>query len=125
MAGPRISYVPGEDRHRPIHVLHNDLVLRLTVMEAHALQQRLAARLAAITVVINKRPQMSDHQRRHLHALLREHDATGDARFPILARILDRDIASTNDLDPDDADRCISVLTRTRPGPDPDGTEPF
>lgn len=51
MVGPKVSYVPTEDA-RPIHVTAHDLVLRLTVMEAQALQVKLAARLQTINLVV-------------------------------------------------------------------------
>lgn len=57
--------------------------------------------------------QMSDHQRRHLHALLRaKFGATGDARFPVLTQMLGREITSTNELNPAEAD---DVIARMQP----------
>lgn len=54
---------------------------------------------------------MTDKQRRHLHALLKQkHGATNDARFPVLCGLLDRDITSTNQIDAVDAQKVINLM---------------
>lgn len=124
MATPEVTFEPGSDR--PFLVLHNDVVLRLKPLEATALCAKLRVRLKATEIVVpGPGHQMTDHQRRHLHALLREHGATGDGRFPILSEILERAITSTNQMSPADAARCIDVLKRTRPLRPVDDGEPF
>ena len=77
---------------------------------------RLGAALGqSIDPAPSRHGQMSDYQRRRLHALMREHGAVGDDRHPFLSKLLGVEIASTNDLTPAQADKCISVLQRTRP----------
>ncbi len=117
MSGPEVTYVPSAKDGRTIVVkVSEDRVVHLRPLHARALHVRLGAALGQSIDPVPSRPdQMSDYQRRRLHALLREHGAVGDDRFPVLSKILDREIGSTNDLSPAQADECIAVLQRTRP----------
>jgi recombination protein RecT len=57
---------------------------------------------------------MSDAQSRALHALLkRVHDASGDARFPVLSQLLGREIGSTKEVSKDEASTLIDQLQAT------------
>ena len=56
---------------------------------------------------------MTQAQSKRLHALLRQkRNASGDARFPVLTELLDREIASSNDVTVDEAKRLIDTLGR-------------
>jgi recombination protein RecT len=54
--------------------------------------------------------QMTEPQRKALHALLRKRGGVGDTRFPILSELLGREVTSTNELTVADASYCIDAL---------------
>lgn len=58
--------------------------------------------------------QMTDAQSKALHALLRKkHNAAGDARFPVLCGLLNRDVTSTSQITKSEASRLIDQLNDT------------
>jgi recombination protein RecT len=54
--------------------------------------------------------QMTEPQRKALHALLRKRGGVGDTRFPILSDLLGREITSTNELSKADASFLIDAM---------------
>ena len=114
MTGPQVTFNPNDVDGRVIYLASNGHVARWSLMQAQAVRVRLdrAIRDAEAHQQPGDRPQMSDYQRRHLHAVLGELGHKGDGRFPVLTEVLGRDIGSTNDLSPAEADMAIEALRR-------------
>ena len=114
MSGPNVTFNPNDGDGRVIYLTSRGHVTRWTLMEAQAARVRLSNVIAVAERSMQADgPQMTEYQRRHLHALLGELGLKGDARFPALTEILGREIGSTNEIPPVEADKAIEAL-RTR-----------
>ena len=132
MSGPQVLVRSADPLGKPIHLLHNGLVVKFSPLEAQMAHVRFGTAIAELErdtdAVSHQVPQMSAKQRAFLHALLRDWGVLGDARFPVLSRILGRDIGSTNEMSPADASKAIDALQvalRQRPPTDDQMQEPF
>jgi hypothetical protein len=132
VSGPQVLVRSADPWGKPIHLLHNGLVVKFSPLEAQMAHVRLGTAIAELErhtdALEHQVPQMSGKQRAFLHALLRDWGALGDARFAVLSRILGREIGSTNEMSPVDASKAIDALQvalRQRPPNDDQINEPF